>query len=226
MTIQQQQNENGNNNGDLRRKQNGLYHIHCARYSNWSVDLKGVVMIWWYRMLIRYDLMKPTWPSSAISRVSSRLPMSVIVSSAMSVMFEKIPSNSWLVVRSNWNFDDYLIAECKKPHLLYLFPEHFGDHVEISEVGLLWQDKVFDHLLVGHSTFASSPSWYAWQIEQACFNSVLTNIKIDYIWFSLYSQEHNACSTVLKFNTSFALSSNFAFDYRTKQQIASEEDAL
>ena len=206
--------------------ENQMDHIQCARYSNWSVDLKRVVMIWWYRMLIRYDLMKPTWPSSAISRVSSRLPMSVIVSSAMSVMFEKIPSNSWLVVRSNWNFYDHLIAECKKPHLLYLFPEHLGDHVEISEVGLLWQDQVFDHLLVGHSTFASSSSWYAGQIEQACFNSVLTNIKIDYIWFSLYSQEHKACSTVLKFNTSFALSSNFAFDYRTKQQIASEEDAL
>ena len=45
-----------------------------------------------------------TCPSSAISRVSSRLPIRVIVSSAMSVMLEKIASNSWLVVRSSWSW--------------------------------------------------------------------------------------------------------------------------
>ena len=50
---------------------------------------------------------RPTWPSSAISKVSSRLPIRVTVSSAMSVMFENIASSSWLVVRSSWEFWEY-----------------------------------------------------------------------------------------------------------------------
>ena len=62
------------------------------------LDMKGTINIYWCEIMI---INPPTWPSSAISRVSSRLPIREIVSSAMSVMFEKIPSNSWLVVRSN-----------------------------------------------------------------------------------------------------------------------------
>lgn len=112
------------------------------------------------------------------------------------------------------------VADDIKPHLLYLFPEHLGDHVEISEVGLLWQDQVFHHLLVGHSTFSSAPSWYASQWELACLSSAFRYQDQSLFPSHLIQSVHKACSAVLKFNTSVALSSNFAFDYRTKQQIA------
>ena len=54
-----------------------------------------------------YERVRPTWPSSAISKVSSRLPIRVTVSSAMSVMFENIASSSWVVVRSSWEYWEY-----------------------------------------------------------------------------------------------------------------------
>ena len=63
-----------------------------------------------------YEKARPTWPSSAISKVSSRLPIRVTVSSAMSVMFENIASSSWLVVRSSWEYWEYCenIPWCSK----------------------------------------------------------------------------------------------------------------